>query len=204
MQPTWEVLVVALIGVVGTLGAAVFSQVWSSGREDRRWRQEQQADDRRWQRERQRQREQWQRDDAIRTTQHREEAYAQFALAVAKWGSVLNAEVARVGEHRDRRHHLEQLARLRTLAEQAEVACVPLLLYAPRESYVAADEVCQAMTPLLDGLSTDSPPGERIEQDLLNFRRISDLALDRARHDLGVVSTTRLPGDTGPSDATRS
>jgi hypothetical protein len=185
MQPTWTVLVVAFLGVAGTLGAAVFTQFFSARREDRRWRQEQLADEQRWQRQQQERRDLWQREDQLRAVQQREDAYTQFLLAVAKWASATETVVmdpAGVphppGE--------EELARLSALAEQAEAACVPLRLHGSEAMATASDEVCRVIMSIVRRLPETPLRKEQVDQALLDFRRTSDLALARARADLGV------------------
>jgi hypothetical protein len=184
MQPTWAVLAVAFLGVAGTLGAAVFTQMWGARREDRRWRQEQAADEQRWQRERQERREQWLRDDQLRTGQQRQEAYAQFFLAVAKWASAANTVL-------DRAEGMsaagpDEVSRLDTLVEHAEASCVPLRLHGSVEVSAAAEEVCHVMLGFARALAEGPVDGVRVEQALLQFRRTTEQALSNARVDLGV------------------
>jgi hypothetical protein len=65
--PTWIPLVVAVVGVLGTLAAAVFAQVWQTRREAERW-----------ERERKREREIWMREDATRYFDQEREAHMAF------------------------------------------------------------------------------------------------------------------------------
>lgn len=132
MQPTRTVLLVALLGVAGTLGAAVFTQVWDARREERRWQREQEA-----------RREQWQREDRLRAGQQRQEVYAEFLLAVAKWASAAYALAANPG--RPPVPVPDELARLAALTEHAEALCVPLRLQGSPGMADASDEVCQVM-----------------------------------------------------------
>jgi hypothetical protein len=185
MQPTWTVLAVAFLGVAGTLGAAVFTQMWSTRREERRWRQEQLADRQRWERQQQERRDQWQREDQLRAAQDRQEAYTQFLLAVAKWASAADAVVVARGE-RASTPTTEELARLGTLVEQAEASCVPLRLHGSDQVSVASDEVCRVMLSVVRVLADGSVDSQRIDQALVDFRRTSELALARARTDLGI------------------
>lgn len=64
---TWIPLVVALVGVLGTLAAAVFAQIWQARREAERWK-----------RERKREREIWAREDAKRYFDQEREAHMAF------------------------------------------------------------------------------------------------------------------------------
>src|SRR3954471_11393191 len=144
MQPTWTVLVVAFLGVAGTLGAAIFTQAWSARREDRRWRQEKEADERRWQRERQDRAEQWRREDQLRAKQERQQVYVDFLQAVAKWASTASTMVV---DRPDNAGPLtvDDLAQLRMLVEQADASCVPLRLQGSPEVSDASEEVCRVM-----------------------------------------------------------
>ena len=65
--PTWVPLVVALVGVLGTLAAAVFAQIWQARREAERW-----------ERERKRERDIWLREDAKRYFDQEREAHMAF------------------------------------------------------------------------------------------------------------------------------
>jgi hypothetical protein len=194
MQPTWAVLAVAFLGVAGTLGAAIFTQVWGARREDRRWRQEQAAEDQRWQRARQERREQWQHEDQLRAGQQRREAYAQFLLAVTKWTSVAYTLAA---EHAETltAFSAEELARLSALIEQAEAACPPLRLYGSVEASDASDEVCRVMISFVRALAEGPMNSDLVAQAVLAFRRTSDAALHHARVDLGLGA----PAELGPS-----
>lgn len=73
--PLWVPLVVAGIGVAGTLTAGVagglITQRWSDRRESNAWA-----------REREREREHWSREDEARTFEHRRQAYVDFYEAV--------------------------------------------------------------------------------------------------------------------------
>jgi hypothetical protein len=185
MQPTWTVLVVAFLGVAGTLGAAIFTQFWSARREDRRWRQEQLADDQRWQRQQQERRELWQREDQLRLAQQRQDAYAEFLLAVAKWASAANSVVL------DRREHArtptdEELSRLAVLVEHAEAACVPVRLHGSQVAADASDEVCRVMLSSVRVITEKPLDSDMLDQALAEFRRTSEEALTRVRTDLGI------------------
>jgi len=185
MQPTWTVLLVALLGVAGTLGAAIFTQVWSTRREDRRWRQEREVDERRWQRERDDRREQWQREDDLRTQQQRREVYVDFLRSVAKWASVTNTLVV---ARPDSAGPLapEELDRLAELVEQADAFCVPLRLHGSPETSDASEEVCRIMHGFVKTLEEQPVDRELVQRTLVTFRIASSRALDRTRTDLRI------------------
>lgn len=73
--PLWVPLVVAGIGVVGTLTAGI-----AAGLITHRWANE--REDRAWAREREREQERWAREDEARTFEHRREVFEDFYEAV--------------------------------------------------------------------------------------------------------------------------
>ena len=73
--PLWVPILVAGLGVCGTLGGAIAGVVISQRRADRR-------EDARGQREQEREEARWMREDALRTFEHRREAYIGFYEAV--------------------------------------------------------------------------------------------------------------------------
>jgi hypothetical protein len=86
----WIPLVVAVVGVSGTLSAAVFTQVWAARRENERWVREQTAEEKRWQREQEERRQQWQREDRARWLEVRRTIYAEFLLGLQTWSTALS------------------------------------------------------------------------------------------------------------------
>jgi hypothetical protein len=73
--PLWVPLVVAGMGVAGTLAGGIIGSVLTQRRADRR-------EEKAWARERERQRALWAREDEARTFEHRREAYIEFYVAV--------------------------------------------------------------------------------------------------------------------------
>jgi hypothetical protein len=65
--PVWVPLAVAALAVLGTLAGVVFTQVWNS-----------RLDERRWARESERLRQAQAREDVNRTYEHRRDAYVEF------------------------------------------------------------------------------------------------------------------------------
>jgi hypothetical protein len=183
MQPTWTVLAVAFLGVAGTLGAAAFTQIWGAGREDRRWRQEQEADSRRWERQQQERRELWQRDDQLRRAAQRQEVYTQFLLAVASWASAVYALIVDGGDQ-PRAPGPEDLSRMGALVDQAEAARVPLRLHGSEDVSAASEEVCAVMMSAVRDLADGSMTSEHVDRVLEDFRRTSQAVLAQARADL--------------------
>jgi hypothetical protein len=186
MQPTWTVIAVALVGVAGTLGAAVFTQIWSARREDRRWRQEQGAEGTRWEREQQVRRDLWRREDQLRRVAQRQEAYTRFLSAVAAWAQAAYPLIVDGGDH-SRVVAPTDVARLSGLVDQAEAARVPLRLHGSEQVSGASEEVCQVMMSAVRAFADGALTGERVEQVLRDFRRTSQAALAQARIDLDLT-----------------
>lgn len=186
MQPTWTVLAVAVVGVAGTLGAAVFTQIFSVRREDRRWRQEQTAEAQRWERQQQERRDQWQREDQLRRVAQRQEAYTAFLLAVASWASAAYLLILDRGEQ-PRVPTAEDLTRLSALLDQAEATRVPLRLHGSEEMSTASEELCGVMMAAVRAFADGAMTGEHVDRVLLDFRRTSQTALAQARVDLDIA-----------------
>jgi hypothetical protein len=187
MQPTWTVLAVAFVGVAGTLGAAVFTQIWGARREDRRWRQDQAAEGQRWERQQHQRRDQWRRDDQLRRVQQRQDAYTQFLLAVASWASAAYALIVDGGDQPSRVPGSEDLSRLGALVDQAEAARVPLRLHGSEEVSAASEQLCRVMMSAVRAFADGSMTGEQLDEVLLDFRRTSQAALTQARTDLDIA-----------------
>jgi hypothetical protein len=73
--PLWVPILVAGLGVCGTLGGAIAGVLVNQRRSDRR-------EDARWQREQEAEEARWMREDALRTFEHRREAYMDFYESV--------------------------------------------------------------------------------------------------------------------------
>ncbi|WNM37046.1 hypothetical protein RMN56_17800 [Micromonospora halotolerans] len=69
------VLVTAALAVVGTLAAAIITQILSGRRESRQWERQREQELARWERERAERQEQWEREDHARWHQERLAAY---------------------------------------------------------------------------------------------------------------------------------
>ncbi|RQX09427.1 hypothetical protein DDE19_33650 [Micromonospora ureilytica] len=86
MNQIWPVLLVAALGVTGTLGAAISTQFLTTRREDRRWNVEREREQERWEREREDRAREWQREDELRHRESREETYKEFMQTIWNWG----------------------------------------------------------------------------------------------------------------------
>lgn len=80
--PLWVPLVVAAIGVLGTLSAGIAGVLITQRRSDRR-------EEAAWARQREREREVWEREDRQRTFDHRRMAYEQFYEAVQTYANAV-------------------------------------------------------------------------------------------------------------------
>jgi hypothetical protein len=81
MTPAWVPLLVAMIGVVGTLAGGLGGVLITQRRSDAR-------DEKTWARERQREKERWLREDEARTFEERRAAYTEFYEAVVAMAHV--------------------------------------------------------------------------------------------------------------------
>ena len=79
--PLWVPLAVALIAVIGTLAGVIFTQIWNSRLEERRWA-----------REKDRLREDQAREDLNRTYEHRRAAYVEFQQELDRLTGLLHAK----------------------------------------------------------------------------------------------------------------
>ena len=127
----WVPLAVGALGVLGTLSAAIFAQVWSARREDRRWAREREAEKERWDREREERREQWRREDLARWLEERRNLYADLLLRIETWSSALSSaegELLRDGQLAD-----GTVAKLEELQQGHRRANQQLVMIAPSE-----------------------------------------------------------------------
>lgn len=93
--PAWMVFVTAVLAVVGTLAAAVITQVLSGRREARQWERQKAQDEARWERERAERREQWEREDHARWHQERHAAYNELLQCMENWDMAVLQMLAR-------------------------------------------------------------------------------------------------------------
>jgi hypothetical protein len=81
-------MVIAIVGVGGTLAAAITTQIFSSMRERRQWERQREQDDLRWVRERSERQEQWGREDQARWHRETFAAYSEFMSALEAWEDI--------------------------------------------------------------------------------------------------------------------
>lgn len=77
-------LIVAILGILGTLAAALVTQWLTGRREERRWQRERQHESDRWARERQERQEQWQREDLARLHGERLKLYGHLIATATR------------------------------------------------------------------------------------------------------------------------
>ncbi|WP_433273998.1 hypothetical protein ACQPZA_24095 [Pseudonocardia xinjiangensis] len=116
--PIWVPLIVAGLGVLGTVVGTLAGVLVTQRRSDRRERES-------WERERVRERELWVRDDMLRTFEQRRDAYADF------YSSLRIAYLAVIGIGEERADGWER---------ELERKYDKLRLYASPEVFRAADE----------------------------------------------------------------
>ena len=92
-------LIVAVLGIAGTLAAALMTQWMTTKRDERRLRWEQAKEADQWQREREERKEQWERENQVRLIQRRTDMYVDVLnLAIAAIAEI-DACVSRSLEH---------------------------------------------------------------------------------------------------------
>ncbi|MFF0372694.1 hypothetical protein [Micromonospora sp. NPDC005087] len=187
--PAWVVLLVAALGVVGTLAAAVITQVLSGRREARQWERQRDHERERWGRERDERREQWEREDHARWHQERLPLYTELLQRIEEWDHVVNQVLPRldpgpaVVSEEDQRRLSEALAAV-------AVADRKLGLFASKETDEAAsrffmDAVFCHLHIGAGGL--DDP--EHLKQVRFEVRALADRQselLTSIRRDLGM------------------
>lgn len=84
------VLVAAALAVIGTLAAAVVTQVLSGRRESRQWKRQQRQELARWERERAERQEQWDREDHARWQQERLTSYSELIQQLDRFRTAIS------------------------------------------------------------------------------------------------------------------
>lgn len=135
--PVWVVLVVAAMGVVGTLAAAVIAQVLSGRREARQWERQRAHEQARWDHERADRQEQWQREDHARWHAERLAAYTDLLHKIDDWNLAVAEVLPHIGPGPATLSEQEQLRVSEALAEVSR-ADRKLGLFASEETDKAA------------------------------------------------------------------
>lgn len=118
--PLWVPILVAIVGVLGTLSAAIFTQIWAANRENERWVRERAAEEKRWERE-----------DHARWLEERKTVYAQLLLGLDALDEGLRkaeTQLRAVGRIED-----VMLSQMKILAESAGQIYESLRLIAPNQ-----------------------------------------------------------------------
>ncbi|MET8908400.1 hypothetical protein [Micromonospora sp. NPDC004551] len=180
--PLWLPLVTAIAGIIGTLGAAIFTQVWAGRREDQRRRQDKA------------------REDRYRSYSERQSAYQDMLHSFHRWNDEIVVGWRFQQADDDLTEIMENLASLerecyRSFERVTLLAPPEVVHYVSRLARLAASKQAR----LLDG-SLDDPDDE-------GTQNIWRLALNAMRIDLGVPGgliglPPRQP--TGPDGAVDS
>ncbi|MEV0153173.1 hypothetical protein AB0H57_05445 [Micromonospora sp. NPDC050686] len=187
--PAWAVLVVAALGVLGTLAAAVITQILSGRREARQWERQRAHEQTRWERERDERREQWEREDHSRWHQERLAAYTELLQRIEDWDmAVLHVlhpvQPGPAALSPDERKSVgEALAAITRADTKARFFASEDTIKAAREYFLQA-ATCYAR---LDGGGLDDP--ERLKPMRLAMRKLDDkkrTLLEQTRRDLGI------------------
>jgi len=129
--PLWVPLAVAGAGVLGTLSAVIFSQIWSAKREDQRWLRDREVEETRWQREQVERHEQWRHEDRARWLVERRNIYAEYLLGLDTW----KAALAKAEGERRKNGHLadETITKLQDLEIEHDRTYENIRIIAPND-----------------------------------------------------------------------
>lgn len=192
-QDSNPALVVAIVGIVGTLLAAVITQWLTGRRENRNWSRDQKQEALRWEREREERKEQWEREDAARWHENRMKTYSSFLSRMRDF--LYHASLATPGSSPDDNFslNLEDAAGMTGACDsiRAELASIELL--APMEIQVHswafyAQSMKLAVTLHEEAASQRSrrEAVTRVMPLLTDIERHYDMARSAIRRDLGL------------------
>jgi hypothetical protein len=187
--PLWVPLVVAIVGVLGTLAAAVFSQIWSRRLDEHRWKREREAEELRWKREQDERAAQWEREDRARWIADRRDNYA---AALAAYDALANAVYRTSAEvsHRKRRATKDAIHELSALHNEWERKGDSLRLIAPKRVMDALWALSYSI-----GMQFEAIKKGALERQGFEARANHYVALLRAmQEDLGLADGTYALG----------
>jgi hypothetical protein len=193
--PLWVVLLVAFLGVVGTVTAALLTQIYQARQEARRAEREDKRDGVRWDRERQRESLLWGREDEGRFWDHRRTAYIDYLAAhqdLRIAGSSRHVAIAAGVEPAGDWIDMDSV-------EAASSAQEALLLFGSREARDQAILVWDKMVNYLTVVN-DVPHSEADAQQALDtyMQALSTLRAT-CRKDLRVEAAAEFPERLAPS-----
>lgn len=179
-------LVVAVVGVLGTLSAALFTQLWAARRENERWVRELAAEEKRWRREQEERRQQWQREDRARWLEVRRTIYVEFLLGLQTWSTAVSkaaGEMRKDGDIAD-----DTTALLEDLEQKYDRVYQTLRVIAPKEIIEwAAGLMLDYGFKTYDLTSGRLPPdGQKGLEDDARIRKYQEGLLEGIREDLGL------------------
>jgi hypothetical protein len=208
-------LIVAFVGILGTLVGSAINHYFSVRRETKQWERQRQlevdrwANERvqeqvRWERERTERQEQWDREDVSRWQKERLAAYAALLGRLERWRDLAerdrpypNSGPATLNE--------SSAERLRVMAEEIEESLESIELLAPDDIRKRAKNFLATASlfrlSLLEGATDDDEPGdteEAISNKLAYIaRRLSELR-NEIRRDLSIKES--LPTQAHPGN----
>lgn len=190
--PSWMVLVTAALAVVGTLAAAVITQVLSGRRESHQWERQREQELARWERERAERQEQWEREDHARWHQERLAAYTALRQRVDDWMNAVGRVVPMDG--------LGPALIDEECGKRVTLALAEITRAESKSSLFASEETAELSRTLFDkaavcwarmyagGLDTE----EGITEFRASFREVNVLShelLESIRRDLGLKTS---------------
>lgn len=171
--PVWVPVVVAIVGLLGVLGA----QLVAGWREDRRWRREQEREDVRWAREREKIADE-------RSYVAREHAYAQVIGLLEAWAWLLWP--AKESLFAGRGVPPDAVEPLRATRDRASEVLGPANLHAPAAVRAAMRDAIVSKSDFTAGLLDERPDVARLHE-LYETTKSTYLTVRAAmRADLGV------------------
>lgn len=185
----WAVLVVAGLGVLGTLAAAVITQILSGRRETRQWERQRAHERERWDRERDERREQWEREDHARWHQERLPLYTELLKRIEEWAEVVH-QVLPLADPGPSIVPEEEQRRLSEAIDAVALAKRHFALFSSKETDQAASRFLMDSSLFLAQMcegGLDDP--ERLEQVRFERRALVDRKselLTSIRRDLGL------------------
>jgi hypothetical protein len=176
--PLWLPLVIAALGIVGTVAGTIVGVILTQRQANRR-------DELNWARERARERERWAREDAERTFGHRRDAYAEFYEALGDMALLIqNFGLGMSEEPLDSDGHLPS-----DFQSQAFRKLQRLRLYAIPATTAAAEDAYNTALQWGEGTKFDQD-NQQFYSRKSTFQTAEERLREAMRTDLSVPSTS--------------
>jgi hypothetical protein len=214
-------LIIAIIGILGTLAATLITQWLTGKRDDRQWlRQKQLQDERferereqealRWKRERKERREQWFREDAARLYKDRAEMYATLLSDCSRILDLLRVLAETLEDDLDRE---EAPATARKNVDDIEIAREEFYRASSAVEIIASSDLLRensAVKAIVNDIFFDllfidpvkdttgvSPYSERVAALADEMQQATDSLRVIIRRELGIINPTESSGEDG-------